>query len=64
MQIKGKHISWQYLHYLYKAKLNLAEKSGGLYLLKKLSKEHLYLNSFSRMRVDLAAEVSMTKVVS
>ena len=33
----------------------LAERSEGLCLLKKLS--HLDLTSFSRMRVDLAAEV-------
>ena len=42
---------------LYDAKISLAEKSQGLYLLKKLSKEHIHLTSYSRMRVDLAAEV-------
>lgn len=43
---------------LYDAKKSLLRRSEGLYILKKLSKEHLNLTSFSRMRVDLAAEVS------
>ena len=57
MQINGKDISWQHLRTLYDAKMSLVERSEGLFLLKKLSKEHLDLTSFSRMRVNLAAEV-------
>ena len=30
---------------------------AGLYLTKKLKKEHIDLDSYSRMRVDLAAQV-------
>ena len=33
------------------------------FLLKKLSKEHLDLTSFSRMRVDLAAEVRNNNII-
>lgn len=53
MQIRGKHISWQHLRTLYQAKISMAQRSNGLYLLKKLSKEHIDLTSYSRMRVDL-----------
>ncbi len=37
--------------------VSVKEKSQGLYLLKKLSREHVYLKSHSRMRVDLAVQV-------
>ncbi len=40
-------------------KLALSEKLQGRYLLKKLSREHVYLKSYSRMRVDLAVQVSI-----
>lgn len=63
MQINGKHITWEHLRSLYRAKMSLSERSEGLYLLKKLSKEHLDLTSYSRMRVDLAAEVSLVSLV-
>ncbi len=59
MQINGKHISWTHLKLLYDAKMSLAERSQGLYLLKKLSKDHVHLTSYSRMRVSLAAEVNL-----
>ena len=52
MQINGKHISWDHLVQLYKRK-----SSSGLSLLPKLTREHVYLNSYSRMRVNLAAQV-------
>ena len=44
LQINGKHISWRHLE--------------ELYLLKKIKLEHLKLTSFSRMRVDLVAQVN------
>ena len=39
--------------------MELLKRSDGLFMLKKLSREHLQLTSYSRMRVDLAAEVRM-----
>ena len=41
---------------LYK-KCQETSAAAGLYLLKKLKLEHVRLNSYSRMRVDLAAQV-------
>ena len=59
IQINGQDILWQQL---YDAKLSLSDRSKGLFMLKKLSKEHLDLASFSRMRVDLAVEVILLSV--
>ena len=53
LQIKGQDVSWKDLEHLYEAKTSLRQRSGGLYILKKLS----LLTSYSRMRVNLAAEV-------
>ena len=54
LQISGKNIYWQHLTNLYEAK----EAPGqGLHLLHKLKFDHVYLTSFSRMRVNLAAQV-------
>ena len=58
LQVNGKTISWRHLEELYQAKVALSNRSGGLYLLQKLKLEHIQLSSFSRMRVDLAAQVS------
>ena len=55
LQINGKKIFWSHLENLYKAKENPGQ---GLHLLHKLKFEHVRLTSFSRMRVDLAAQVS------
>ena len=60
----GQDILWQQLRWLYDAKLSLSDRSKGLFMLKKLSKEHLDLTSFSRMRVDLAVEVILLQVLS
>ena len=50
-----KNIYWSHLVNLYSAK----EGSGqGLHLLHKLKFEHVYLTSFSRMRVNITAQVS------
>lgn len=57
-QINGKDILWRHLYTLYEAKMEMSTRSKGLYMLKKLSREHLHLTSYSRMRVDLAVEVS------
>jgi hypothetical protein len=53
-------ILWQHLWSLYDSKVSLASRSDGLFMLKKLSKEHLDLTSYSRMRVHLAVEVCYT----
>ena len=55
LQINGKKILWSHLENLYKAKENPGQ---GLHLLHKLKFEHVRLTSFSRMRIDLAAQVS------
>ena len=36
----------------------LKSASEGLFVLKRLKREHFYLDGFSRMRVDLAAQVT------
>ena len=53
VQKDGKHISWAHLTALY----DKSHFSSGLSLIPKLKKEHLHLNSYSRMRVNLAAQV-------
>ncbi len=55
---------WQQLWTLYNSKVSLSGRSEGLFLLKKLSKEHLDLTSYSRMRVDLAVEVGVQQLES
>lgn len=53
-QNNGKFISWDHLVQVY----NKSCTDTGLSMLKKLKRDHLYLNSYSRMRVNLAAQVS------
>lgn len=55
IQINGKDISWNHLVDLYQRDKG---KGTGLALIPKLKFEHLHLSSFSKMRVDLAAQVS------
>ena len=57
MQKDGCYISWQHLVSLYNKDKG---KGSGLSLVPKLKFEHIHLSSFSRMRVDLAAQVSCT----
>ena len=54
MQNNGKDISWGHVWQLY----NRTRSATGLTTLKKLKFEHICLNSFSKMRVDLAAQVA------
>lgn len=42
---------------LYEVTVKSAAKSGGLKLAHKFGREHVHLTSYSRMRVDLAAQV-------
>lgn len=53
-QNNGKEIKWSHI-------VELAEKSvadSGMYLAKKLSREHIVLTSYSRMTVRLAVQVN------
>ena len=54
MQKNGKSISWTHLYNLY-----VRDQGDGVCtrMLPKLKYEHLHLTSFSKMRVDLAAQV-------
>lgn len=57
MQIRAKY---QLAAFTYTTmQVSMAQRSNGLYLFKKLSNAHIDLTSYSRMRVDLAAEVSI-----
>ena len=42
---------------LYERKFSIAKDSPGLSIVPKLTFEHVKLTSFSKMRVDLAAQV-------
>lgn len=54
MQNNGKDVSWGHIWTLY----NKSRSQTGLVMLPHLKFEHIYLNSFSKMRVDLAAQVA------
>ena len=56
-QINGKDISWQHLVRVYEANRGRQTDTPGLCLLHKVKAVHIFLISFSRMRVDLAAQV-------
>ena len=55
MQNNGRHISWQHLVSLYESDRG---KASGLAMVPKIKYEHVHLTSFSKMRVDLAAQVA------
>ena len=50
----NKPISWSYITKLY---LDKTERVQSLSYVHKLKYEHVYLTSFSKMRVDLAVQV-------
>ena len=52
-QNNGKHILWEHLHYLY----HHTQAESGLYIGRRLTNEHLHLTSYSKMKVNLAAQV-------
>ncbi len=60
-QCKGKDILWSQLKLLYMK--NRSQETPGLALIPKLKYEHVELSSFSKMRVDLAAQVSELMVL-
>ena len=55
LQKDGKHISWSHLVKVYEQN----QTASGLFFNKKLRREHVHLNSYSRMRVNLAAQVRL-----
>lgn len=60
-QNNGKSISWQHLSTLYERD---RLQTGGLSLSPKLRFEHVHLNSFAKMRVDLSAQVRTQSYLS
>ena len=58
LQCNGMDISWKHLTELYE-KNRAQAPDAGLALLPKLKYEHVHLTSYSKMRVDLAAQVSV-----
>lgn len=61
-QCNGKHIVWTHLQNLYHRDSGAQKTVGGLSLVPKLTYEHIYLTSFSKMHVDLAAQVSLYSI--
>ena len=57
MQCRGKNILWSHISSLYHRNSGAKHETPGLSLVPKLKYEHIFLNSFSKMRVDLAAQV-------
>ena len=57
IQNDGKIISWDHIEKLYSLDSGSKKDTAGLYLVPKLKYEHVFLSSFSKMRVDLAAQV-------
>ena len=55
IQCQGNDLSWSHIVALYQRNGGAAT---GLNMLPKLKYEHVYLTSHSKMRVDLAAQVS------
>ena len=56
LQLNGYYVTWCHIKELYKRDQETCQR-GGLSLIPKLKLEHVQLTSFSRMRVDLAAQV-------
>ena len=59
LQCKGQDIEWSQLRCLYKRNRTVTE-TPSLAMLHKVKYEHVYLTSFSKMRVDLAAQVHVS----
>ena len=58
-QCNGSSIDWNFVVQLYKRNTGAHTNTPGLSLVPKLKYEHVYLTSFSKMRVDLAAQVKV-----
>ena len=59
MQCNGSDIRCKYISDLYLRNTGQVTETPGLSLVPKIKYEHVHLTSFSKMRVDLAAEVCM-----
>ena len=59
--MNDKYITWQHLIYRYTCHNKVMDRAG-LFLTNKITYEHVYLNFYSRMRVDLAAQVRYTQI--
>ena len=57
-QRNGLFIEWKHVQDLYLKVTTMASHSKGLSLIPKLKFEHVNLTSCSKMRVDIAAQVS------
>ena len=51
-------IDWDLVVQLYKRNAGSITSTPGLMLIPKIKYEHVYLTNFSKMRVDLAAQVN------
>ena len=58
-QNNGKVIAWRHLQDLYARDSGSVREQPGLAMMPKLKYEHVHLNSFSKMQVDLATQVSV-----
>ena len=52
-------MDWKFVVQLYKRNAGMYTDTPGLSIVPKIKYEHIYLTSFSKMRVDLAAQVSV-----
>ena len=52
-------MKWQHIIDLYERNAGRTTETPGLSLTHKLKYEHIYLTNFSKMRVDLAAQVRL-----
>ena len=64
IQCNGKELRWRHIVDLYYRNMGAVKSTPGLSLLPKLTYEHIMLTSFSKMRVDLAAQVNACEVNS
>ena len=56
-QCNGNTIEWKHVVDLYHRNAGMVTQTPGLSIVPKLKYEHIHLNNFSKMRVDLAAQV-------
>jgi hypothetical protein len=64
MKYDRQDISWKHLVYLYERDVGVNRGAPGLRLLPKIKHDHVHLNSFLRMRGDLAAQVLSSSVAN
>ena len=57
LKINGQDIKWDTIVQLYNKHCLASTSAPGLSILHKLRYEHIHLTSYSKMRVDLAAQV-------